>query len=82
MSQWKNCGVMRTVGMKRAIRLVTVAEKSMGLNEGLASTKLELRALRFVRLMCKLVGELVFIHKKEVSLNGRYTLFRCEQLYK
>lgn len=45
VSQWKKAGVKRAVGMKRAKRLVTTAETSIGLREGLTSARLELRTL-------------------------------------
>ena len=45
VSQWKSGGVKRAVGMKRAIRLVATAEKSIGLKEGLTAARLELTAL-------------------------------------
>jgi transposase len=45
VSQWKSGGVKRAVGIKRAKRLVTAAEKSIGLKEGLKAARLELTAL-------------------------------------
>ena len=45
VGQWKSGGVRRAVGMKRAIQLVTTAEKSIGLREGLTAARLELTAL-------------------------------------
>ncbi|MFX4301324.1 IS110 family transposase [Alicyclobacillus tolerans] len=45
VNQWKSGGVKRAVGIKRAKRLVTAAEKSIGLKEGLKAARLELTAL-------------------------------------
>ncbi len=45
VSQWKSGGVKRAVGIKRAKQLVTTAEKSIGLKEGLTAAGLELTAL-------------------------------------
>ncbi|MFX4300777.1 IS110 family transposase [Alicyclobacillus tolerans] len=45
VNQWKSGGVKRAVGIKRAKWLVTAAEKSIGLKEGLKAARLELTAL-------------------------------------
>ncbi|MCY0894740.1 MAG: IS110 family transposase [Alicyclobacillaceae bacterium] len=45
VSQWKNGGIKRAVGMKRAQRLVRTAERSIGLKEGLTAARLEMTAL-------------------------------------
>ena len=45
VSQWKSGGIERAVGMKRAQRLVSAAERSIGLKEGLTAARLELTAL-------------------------------------
>lgn len=45
VSQWKSGGVKRTVGVKRAQRLASAAEKSIGLKEGLTAARLELTTL-------------------------------------
>ncbi|MCF8568621.1 IS110 family transposase [Alicyclobacillus tolerans] len=45
VSHWKSGGIKRAVGMKRAQRLVSTAEKSIGMKEGLTAARLELTAL-------------------------------------
>ena len=45
VSQWKSGGIKRAVGMKRAQRLVSTAQRSIGLKEGLTAARLEMTAL-------------------------------------